>query len=1082
MSAWPGSSEATTLVSVAASANLNKRSSARAGGQSFSHPPGRASFHLAEGGLRPNSTGLPVDTHEEDGVVLRATQSSQSGHPRDNPLRNSKDGRPMSRPSATIQSPYLQPPGSRGSQTCGHRPSSRQQSQQSQQSPQPQHGQQHAQHTFGQSSPTLASAPSSGTSPNMLRRSTNSNNGSGTANGTRIFQAYGAAVPAPRPFQSVTAASTPHTGAIPSPKPATPQPQLQQTVPAGLGRPIEQFPPPPQQQQQQARAAVTQQQQQAGPRATTALSGARSMQRGTGTGAMGSGLDGIPMAVQPAAGFRPSGSAAGLGGAAGVHHPYHHVGLAVSAAGALALRDSDGVSTSFGYDDIPEEEEESVSPVASNAFSGLTLDQYMQRMVTTPASAAATSGLGVSADSEESAPCSPGNASTRTEEEDSPYSSPAMPSSSSASFGRYADGGGVSRDGIVVRRTVGGLSPPNPQASGMPRLSKRGRGSPTARVGTSSGVLMQRVNSGSKLAVAPGTTVATTATATATAAAAAVVVPVGAVGGRSSVTNPPPAGRGPSCLGGPPARGAVGGPATGTLSIMHDDAHGMGGMGVDMSALLDGGSSDDDQLNPSALLDSPRSSRRLSSRASAMAFSNALDLRPATAAVMSSSSMTRGDPNTPRGIAMVADSGNHHAIIKQVDLGGLSASLFTPNPNSGRETSSSPASTANNLAGGSADLLIVSNPSSPDLPPGRPDRRIAAAAAAAASTSGASTSMLRTPGPSSGDHAHIGTTYPSSSSGGGSGTSGGGAVTSGGGGLQKVLASPKAPMSAIPPPWGVSAREGAFGNGQAGDGSSGASSLQALAARPLSSRGRPGAAAAVAAGAGGDSVVVSPSAVSMAAAARPGSGVKWAKPQQQVKSETGVGPPVMDLPPEARLLAAEAQGLPRPPTRQVQSARPPGSRGEMELDPSVWQANIAMQLQRPPSRQKPPPEALHLWTPEQQMGMLATGAGLGRPGGGGRPMGGRPQSAAPATYRGTRPTSGPSVKAHGPVGEDMAGTSARPPSRQKPPPLSTLLEHDDFPPPPAGPRRQRPGVDQMDVVVSDSSEEDEDEDEDDLDL
>ncbi|GIL88127.1 hypothetical protein Vretifemale_16165 [Volvox reticuliferus] len=879
MSAWPGSSDATTLVSVAANANLNKRSSARAGGQSFSHPPGRASFHLAEGGPRPNSTGLPVDTHEDDGVVLRATQSSQSGHPRENPLRNSKDGRPMSRPSAAIQSPYLQPPGSRGSQNCGHRPNSRQQSQQSLQSPQPQHGQQNAQHSFGQSSPTLASAPSSGTSPNMLRRSTNSNNGSGTASGARIFQAYGAAVPMPRPFQSVTAASTPHTGASPSPKPATQQPQLQQPVPAGHGRQTEQFPPPPQ--QQQARAAVTQQQHQAGPRATTALSGARSMQRITGTGALGGGVDGIPMAgQQQAAGFRPSGSAtghgSGAGGGVGVHHPYHHVGLAVSASGALTLRDADGVSTSFGYDDIPEEEDESVSPATSNAFSGLTLDQYMQRMVTTPASAAATSGLGVSADSEESAPCSPGNASTRTEEEDSPYSSPAMPSSSSASLGRSADGVGANNDGITTRRTAGTLASPNPQASGMPRLSKRGRGSPTARVGTSSGVLMQRVNSGSMLAVVTGTTATTMSTTTA--AAAVVAVPMGAVGGgRSSVTNPPPAGRGPSSLGGPSARGGVGGSATGTLSIMHDDAHGSGGLGADMNALLDGGSSDDDQLNPSALLDSPRSSRRLSSRASAMAFSNSLDLRPATAAVVSSSSMTRGDPNTPRGIAMAADSGNHHAIIKQVDLGGLSASLFTPNPNSGRETSSSPASTANNLAGSNADILIVSNPSSPDLPPGRPDRRMAAA-----STSGAPTSMLRPPGPPSGDHALVGTTFLSPGSGGGSGGSGGGAATSGGGGLQKVLASPKMPMSAIPPPWGVSAREGAFGNGQAVDGTGGASSLQALAARPLSSRGRPGAVAAVTAGAGGDSVIVSPNAVSTAAA-RPGSGVKWAKPQQQVK-------------------------------------------------------------------------------------------------------------------------------------------------------------------------------------------------------
>ncbi len=127
--------------------------------------------------------------------------------------------------------------------------------------------------------------------------------------------------------------------------------------------------------------------------------------------------------------------------------------------------------------------------------------------------------------------------------------------------------------------------------------------------------------------------------------------------------------------------------------------------------------------------------------------------------------------------------------------------------------------------------------------------------------------------------------------------------------------------------------------------------------------------------------------------------------------QSGIGAsPLDDLPHEARLLAAEAQGVPRPPTRQVQSARPPGARGEMELDPSVWQANIAMQLQRPPSRQKPPPEALHLWTPEQQINMLAAGA-LGR-NSSGRPIG-RPQSAAPTAYRSTRPTSGLRVKAQG---------------------------------------------------------------------
>lgn len=71
------------------------------------------------------------------------------------------------------------------------------------------------------------------------------------------------------------------------------------------------------------------------------------------------------------------------------------------------------------YDDIPEEEDESGSPDAMNIYSGLTLDQYMQRMITTPASAAATSGLG--ADDEGSTPRSPG---AGTEEDDtSPYNS-----------------------------------------------------------------------------------------------------------------------------------------------------------------------------------------------------------------------------------------------------------------------------------------------------------------------------------------------------------------------------------------------------------------------------------------------------------------------------------------------------------------------------------------------------------------------------------------------------------------------------------------------------------------------------------
>jgi hypothetical protein len=175
-----------------------------------------------------------------------------------------------------------------------------------------------------------------------------------------------------------------------------------------------------------------------------------------------------------------------------------------------------------------------------------------------------------------------------------------------------------------------------------------------------------------------------------------------------------------------------------------------------------------------------------------------------------------------------------------------------------------------------------------------------------------------------------------------------------------------------------------------------------------------------------------------------------------------------------------------------------------------------MQLQRPPSRQKPPPEALHLWGGEGPGAALLQTGGRGPllagGAGGAPPRGTRPQSAAPATYRITRPPSGPMSRAAGehrgagsmPAGsrrrgavlqtggtrqwaclrrrgawkraavprtwahahalsslspavapaaplmsaEDDARSAARPPTRQKPPPLSTLLEHDDFPPPP----------------------------------
>ncbi|KXZ44380.1 hypothetical protein GPECTOR_68g351 [Gonium pectorale] len=720
---------------------------------------------------------------------------------------------------------------------------------------------------------------------------------------------------------------------------------------------------------------------------------------------------------------------------------------------------------SFGYDDIPEDEE-SASPAVSNALLGLTLDQYMSRMVTTPASAAATSGLGASAapapDSGGSTPCSPGNASSRTEEDDSPKSP--RPARGSNAAGAAAAGSGR----LLPTTTTAQAAAAAPAAGSSGRTTGLGMAAAVAAAPPPPPIIPR---------LAPPS-----AAGRSPAVASQPLRPTGATGsGSLSASNSASgaAGGGRPGAGGVAALPIPSGRLTPTVSSMStiEDMFGsgsnMGPGGHDVGFLLDAGTSDDEGVSPSMLLDSPRNARRLSSRASAMAFSNSLDLRPATAAVMSSPSMTRGEGGGGRGLA--ADGGNHHALVKQVDLGGLSASLFTPNP-----SLAAPASA-------SASGAATSNPSSPDIAAvvaSRGERRAAAAAAAAAASAGSgsgggalispsgSVPVLRSPsGPTgSGD-------LPAS------------ALPAHVFGDPKLTGSPK--MSApIPPPWGVSAREGAFGGGPAGDGAGGAASLsgaggaaaeQSRQGRRIGGRGKRRRRRRRACGPGrrgvGDSACLKrqpDGAVAMAA------------------SPGGVSGPLDHLPPEARALAAEAQGLARPPTRQVQSARPPGTRGggagEMELDPSVWEANIAMQLQRPPSRQKPPPEALHLWTPEQQMSMLAGGGlgggglgglGLGRgpgggPGGGpGRPLGGRPQSAAPTTYRGGRPASGPSVKAQGPVGEDVAGTSARPPSRQKPPPLSTLLEHDDFPPPPPG-RRGRPpgGGEQLDVVMSGDSESD----------
>lgn len=93
-------------------------------------------------------------------------------------------------------------------------------------------------------------------------------------------------------------------------------------------------------------------------------------------------------------------------------------------------------------------------------------------------------------------------------------------------------------------------------------------------------------------------------------------------------------------------------------------------------------------------------------------------------------------------------------------------------------------------------------------------------------------------------------------------------------------------------------------------------------------------------------------------------------------------------------------------------------------------APAPLQLERPPSRQKPPPEALHLWAPDHKFSVQQ---GRSRPSG-------RPQTAMASSYR--RPMSGPSVQVpQGAVGMENRSV-ARPPSRQKPPPMSLLLEHD----------------------------------------
>jgi hypothetical protein len=168
-----------------------------------------------------------------------------------------------------------------------------------------------------------------------------------------------------------------------------------------------------------------------------------------------------------------------------------------------------------------------------------------------------------------------------------------------------------------------------------------------------------------------------------------------------------------------------------------------------------------------------------------------------------------------------------------VDLGGLSASLFTPNPSVGRDLTS-PASTATTVTtlGGGAAAGSGSDGAAHYSTPSSPDVALRAGARHERRAGGSNGPAHLVSVPSSFDQVH----FPAHS--------GGvpGAPSASGAGLAayaRVSISPRSPMAAIPPPWGVTARESAAGEAAAGGGGGGGANLQSLAARPLSSRGRP---------------------------------------------------------------------------------------------------------------------------------------------------------------------------------------------------------------------------------------------------
>ncbi|KAF5843356.1 hypothetical protein DUNSADRAFT_17934, partial [Dunaliella salina] len=183
----------------------------------------------------------------------------------------------------------------------------------------------------------------------------------------------------------------------------------------------------------------------------------------------------------------------------------------------------------------------------------------------------------------------------------------------------------------------------------------------------------------------------------------------------------------------------------------------------------------------------------------------------------------------------------------------------------------------------------------------------------------------------------------------------------------------------------------------------------------------------------------------------------WA--QRVVHPPRAISGPTDEGEPAAALAAAAAASMMRPVApppggvRAVQSARPITRNGPAP-DFSVWQGFIAQQLERPPSRQKPPPEALHLWSPEEPrstlMGLPAgantdlnsayhTGPRLrARPHSAMVTLGGHGRSILSRAALRAQPASVP----YG----SMAGQHARPPTRdrpptrQRPPPMALLLE------------------------------------------